>query len=114
MNFNISGAAVYFRIPTGIPVLGDFLISETLVVLSLIHIWLRSVRKTVTERFRQHAYKQGAAKTDNRGRQKFIIRPTVKETGRMEGQNHSVKERLEQLETFMGKYTAGGLSLIHI
>ena len=32
MNFNISGAAVYFRIPTGIPVLGDFLISETLVV----------------------------------------------------------------------------------
>lgn len=32
MNFNISGAAVYFRIPTGIPSLGDFLISETLVV----------------------------------------------------------------------------------
>ena len=32
MNFNISGAAVYFRITTGIPVLGDFLISETLVV----------------------------------------------------------------------------------
>lgn len=32
MNFNISGAAVYFRIPTDIPVLGDFLISETLVV----------------------------------------------------------------------------------
>lgn len=32
MNFNISGAAVYFRIPTGIPGLGDFLISETLVV----------------------------------------------------------------------------------
>ena len=32
MNFNISGAAVCFRIPTGIPVLGDFLISETLVV----------------------------------------------------------------------------------
>lgn len=32
MNFNISGAAVYFRIPTGIPNLGDFLISETLVV----------------------------------------------------------------------------------
>ena len=32
MNFNISGAAVYFRIPTGIPVRGDFLISETLVV----------------------------------------------------------------------------------
>ena len=30
MNFNISGAAVYFRIPTGIPILGDFLISETL------------------------------------------------------------------------------------
>ena len=25
MNFNISGAAVYFRIPTGIPILGDFL-----------------------------------------------------------------------------------------
>ena len=32
MNFNISGAAVYFRIPTGRPILGDFLISETLVV----------------------------------------------------------------------------------
>lgn len=32
MNFNISGVAVYFRIPTGIPILGDFLISETLVV----------------------------------------------------------------------------------
>ena len=32
MNFNISGAAVYFSIPTGIPILGDFLISETLVV----------------------------------------------------------------------------------
>mgnify|MGYP000324945286 FL=1 len=32
MNFNISGAAVYFRIPTRIPILGDFLISETLVV----------------------------------------------------------------------------------
>ena len=32
MNFNISGAAVYFRIPTVIPILGDFLISETLVV----------------------------------------------------------------------------------
>ena len=55
----------------------------------------------------------------NRGQQKqitgedkkFIIRPTVKETGRMEGQNHSVKERLEQLETFMGKYTAGGKDL---
>ena len=29
----------------------------------------------------------------------------------MEGQNHSVKERLEQLETFMGKYTAGGKDL---
>ena len=25
MNFNISGAAVYFRIPTGIPILGDFI-----------------------------------------------------------------------------------------
>ena len=32
MNFNISGAVVYFRSPTGIPILGDFLISETLVV----------------------------------------------------------------------------------
>ena len=32
MNFNISGAAVYFRIPTGIPIHHDFLISETLVV----------------------------------------------------------------------------------
>lgn len=32
MDFDISGAAVYFRIPTGIPFLGDFLITETLVV----------------------------------------------------------------------------------
>ena len=30
----------------------------------------------------------------------------------MEGQNHSVKERLEQLETFMGKYTAGGKTFV--
>ena len=29
----------------------------------------------------------------------------------MEGQNYSVKERLEQLETLMGKYTAGGKDL---
>ena len=29
----------------------------------------------------------------------------------MEGQNHSVKERLEQLEALMGKYTAGGKDL---
>lgn len=32
MNFDISGAAVYFRIPTGIPILGDILITETLVI----------------------------------------------------------------------------------
>ncbi len=32
MNFDISGAKIFFRIPTGIPILGDFLISETLVV----------------------------------------------------------------------------------
>ena len=51
MNFNISGAAVYFRIPTGIPVLGDFLISETLVVSWIVMIlitglciWLTSGR----------------------------------------------------------------------
>ena len=29
----------------------------------------------------------------------------------MEEQNHSVKERLEQLEALMGKYTAGGKDL---
>ena len=29
MNFDISGAAIYLRIPTGIPVLGDFVITET-------------------------------------------------------------------------------------
>ena len=29
----------------------------------------------------------------------------------MEGQNYSVKERLEQLEALMGKYTAGGKDL---
>ena len=32
MNFDISGASIYFRIPTGIPILGDLLITETLVV----------------------------------------------------------------------------------
>ncbi len=32
MNFDISGAKIFFRIPTGIPFLGDFVISETLVV----------------------------------------------------------------------------------
>lgn len=32
MNFDISGAVIYFRIPTGIPILGDILITETLVV----------------------------------------------------------------------------------
>ncbi|MCI7262290.1 MAG: F0F1 ATP synthase subunit A [Clostridiaceae bacterium] len=32
MNFDISGAAIYFRIPTGLPILGDILITETLVV----------------------------------------------------------------------------------
>ena len=32
MDFDISGARIFYRIPTGIPVLGDFLITETLVV----------------------------------------------------------------------------------
>ena len=32
MEFDISGAKIFFRIPTGIPILGDFLITETLVV----------------------------------------------------------------------------------
>ena len=32
MEFDISGAKIFARIPTGIPVLGDFLITETLVV----------------------------------------------------------------------------------
>ena len=32
MEFDISGARIFFRIPTGIPILGDFLITETLVV----------------------------------------------------------------------------------
>ena len=32
MEFSIEGAKIFARIPTGIPVLGDFLISETLVV----------------------------------------------------------------------------------
>ena len=31
MDFDISGARIFFRIPTGIPVLGDFMITETLV-----------------------------------------------------------------------------------
>ena len=32
MEFDITGAKIFLRIPTGIPVLGDFVISETLVV----------------------------------------------------------------------------------
>ena len=32
MEFDISGAKIFARIPTGIPVLGDILISETVVV----------------------------------------------------------------------------------
>ena len=32
MNVDISGAKIFFRIPTGIPILGDILISETLVI----------------------------------------------------------------------------------
>ncbi len=32
MNLDISGAKIFFQIPTGIPVLGDIIISETLVV----------------------------------------------------------------------------------
>ncbi|MCB7320222.1 F0F1 ATP synthase subunit A [Lacrimispora sp. 210928-DFI.3.58] len=32
MNFDISGAAIYFRIPTGIPILGDILITETILI----------------------------------------------------------------------------------
>ena len=32
MNFDISGAKIFLKIPTGIPILGDILLSETLVV----------------------------------------------------------------------------------
>ena len=32
MEFNISGARIFLRIPTGIPILGDFLLTETIVV----------------------------------------------------------------------------------
>ncbi len=32
MEFDISGARIFFRIPTGIPILGDILITETLVI----------------------------------------------------------------------------------
>ena len=32
MEFDISGARIFWRIPTGIPILGDFLLTETLVV----------------------------------------------------------------------------------
>ena len=38
MNFDISGAAIYLRIPTGIPILGDFVITETMVVSWLVMI----------------------------------------------------------------------------
>ena len=47
MDVDISGARIFFRIPTGIPILGDILISETLVVswivmavITLLCIWL--------------------------------------------------------------------------
>ena len=32
MEFDISGARIFFRIPTGLPILGDILITETLVI----------------------------------------------------------------------------------
>ena len=32
MEFDISGAKIFARIPTGIPILGDILITETIVV----------------------------------------------------------------------------------
>ena len=38
MNFDISGAKIFLRVPTGIPILGDFIISETLVVSWLVMI----------------------------------------------------------------------------
>ena len=38
MNFDISGAAIYVRIPTGIPILGDFMITETMVISWLVMI----------------------------------------------------------------------------
>ena len=53
MDFDISGAGIYYRIPTGIPVLGDILITETLIVswmvMALITgscIWLTRNMKT--------------------------------------------------------------------
>ena len=32
MEFDVSGAAVYFTIPTGIPILGDIQITDTILV----------------------------------------------------------------------------------
>lgn len=43
MNFDISGAEIYFRIPTGIPVLGDILITETLVVSWIVMILITAL-----------------------------------------------------------------------
>ena len=47
MDFDISGARIFFRIPTGIPVLGDIQKSENLVVtwivmalITELYIWL--------------------------------------------------------------------------
>ena len=32
MNFDISGAKIFFRIPTHLPLIGDIVVSETVVV----------------------------------------------------------------------------------
>ena len=36
MEFDVTGARIFLRIPTGIPILGDFMITETLVITWLV------------------------------------------------------------------------------
>ena len=68
MNFNISGAAVYFRIPTGIPVLGDFLISETLVVSWIVMILITGLCIWFTRDLKVEKYIQTAGNGRDAGR----------------------------------------------
>ena len=68
MNFNISGAAVYFRIPTGIPILGDFLISETLVVSWIVMILITGLCIWLTRGPEGREYIQTAGSGRDAGR----------------------------------------------
>lgn len=61
MKFDISGAAIYLRIPTGIPILGDFLLTETLVISWLVMILITGLCIWLTRDLRvEHISKRQA------------------------------------------------------